>query len=516
MNPFTCLSPVKITNPYTGEKMFVPCCKCKACRTSKAANWVERLERERASHLFSIFFTLTYSDKYIKTAILHGDDYCSPDGEFLFNIKDKDSCVPLKDFTKEDWQYINKRRKIYYADESLIPKFIKRLRSKLFHYEKDLSKRHLRFYIVTEYGGTTLRPHHHGILFCDSLWFTENADRLINQAWSTDGRGTFSERYGLTDVQKQPVSCSSYVAGYLNSFVSIPKIYQCKYFRPKCHLSKRPPLGSQFVDKEEVQEIFDNLTPYHVVYRRKTNEFVRIPVQSYVENQLFPKLRGFDQISHLDRVELYSFLSRTKAFDYESFVDECQRLFEYNGTFKEVSFIIDGRLLYIPESTPSLLGSYIYLLAQHDSSLYRYYLSMRKVYQNMLLFGIKTIEEYVSKIEEYYHNKELYKLQEFYKMQERIKQISSCNLPLDPLFIERCFSNVNISDTNRLILKNYGYAISEITPDKLSYNTSPLFKSFASAVEARYNKSIKTKKRNDYKKTKETNFINSILNTIYG
>lgn len=498
MKAYSCLSPVRIVNPYTKQELSVPCGKCKACRSNKASLWVEKLERERASHPFSIFFTLTYSDKFVKRARLKGDVYYDFNKNELFNIKDFQSV--LVDFSESDWQYLNKRRTILYPDFDLIPKFIKRLRSKLNEYEKDFRKRYLRYYITTEYGPTTLRPHHHGILFCDSLWFVENAERLLTAAWSTDGRCSCSERFGMVDVQPEPVSCSSYVAGYLNSFVSIPKVYQFKLFRPKCFLSKRPPLGSYFINKEEIEDIFFNQNPFHTVYRRKTNEFCDIPVESYVKSRLFPKIRLYDSFSHFERFELYRFVSQTKTDSFAAFCDYTARLFNFESYCN------------------SNILSYLFLLSQSDTSLYRYWLACRRIYQNCLLFDV-SLEVYLDYMDRFYFNEAMWNLRQKYELDEQLSTQygSSCLLTFDPLYLKSLDKTAPFfTYPQRLTLLSFGINPDTFTPAELAYGSHLSYFEFASEIEVHYKKSIKTKQRNEYVRTQENNYIKSLIDTLYG
>lgn len=500
MREFVCLHPVVITNPYNGVRMAVPCGKCEACANNHANKWIEKLERERSSHSFSIFFTLTYSNKYVNKAFLNHDDYFTPDGELLFNIHDADCGLKTNEFSKADWQYINCRRKIYYPNYDFLTNFIKRLRSKLCENEKDLRKRYLRFFINTEYGGDTLRPHHHGILFCDSQWFVENAERLLIEAWSTDGRCSSSEVYGNIDFEPQPVSCASYVAGYINSRLSLPKIYQAKAFKPRCKCSKKPPLGSYFINKEEVREIFDNGTPYHVVYRRKSNEYVRIPVEQCVKDRLFPKCKFYEFLSPYDRAQLYSFLSRTGATCFEEFACYLEKCFNFE-------IFIDSSLL-----------SYFFKLAQNDTSVYRFYLASRRVYQNCLLFDV-SLEVYLQNMDRFYYKEAMYKLQEKYKTDEQLslQYGSEVLLSLDSVYLESLKRTAPFfTQSQRLTIQSYGLSPDSFSFEKMSMNSTLAYKSFESEHITKFKKSVKTKKRNAYKKSKESNYLSNLISMLYG
>lgn len=98
------------TSPILG---IYPCGKCLNCRARSRQEWVFRLRMEYQSCNFGLFVTLTYDD-----------DKLPPDG-------------------------VNRRD---------IQLFLKRLRK---HFDSNT----LRYFIVSEYGDHTLRPHYHGLLF---------------------------------------------------------------------------------------------------------------------------------------------------------------------------------------------------------------------------------------------------------------------------------------------------------------------------------------------------------------
>ena len=47
------------------KDIIVPCGKCDGCRLHKANEWMLRVANEIESSTYSIFFTLTYSNKYL-------------------------------------------------------------------------------------------------------------------------------------------------------------------------------------------------------------------------------------------------------------------------------------------------------------------------------------------------------------------------------------------------------------------------------------------------------------------
>lgn len=141
-----CLKPIKIEY----EEMHVPCGKCVSCLIARSREWATRLVHECAEHNNSIFLTLTYNDENLP----HGHNV-----------------------SKDD-----------------IVKFVKRLR----YY---LEPRKIKYFVTSEYGPTTLRPHYHAILFNIS----KHDEATINSAWTK----------GFTKIGTVTYDSCRYVADYL-------------------------------------------------------------------------------------------------------------------------------------------------------------------------------------------------------------------------------------------------------------------------------------------------------------
>ena len=126
-----CVQPITIQVRPDGkalQNLEVPCGKCIGCRIAKRKEWSLRMLHELTYHPQSSFVTLTY------------DDYHLP------------PCCSLK-----------KRH---------LQLFLKRLR-------KNLGERRIKYFACGEYGGQTMRPHYHAILFGSGLT-REDKNRVID------------------------------------------------------------------------------------------------------------------------------------------------------------------------------------------------------------------------------------------------------------------------------------------------------------------------------------------------
>lgn len=114
----------------TGD--VVPCGKCPACLANMRQEWVFRLKQEYLASEFAIFVTLTYDDEHVPVGM---------------NVCKKD-----------------------------VQNFHKRLR-------KHFPPGDLRFYVVSEYGDHTHRPHYHGLYFFKSDYNKDFIYSTFEKSW---------------------------------------------------------------------------------------------------------------------------------------------------------------------------------------------------------------------------------------------------------------------------------------------------------------------------------------------
>lgn len=153
-----------------GNKLQLPCGQCIGCRLDHSIQWTTRILHESIFHRDNCFLTLTYNDENLPPS-----------------------------------QSISKRE---------VQLFLKRLR-------KHLHPRKIRYYACGEYGGQTLRPHYHLIVFGyypdDLKPFKEGSRRGTSK--------TIENLWGLGFIQVGPVDVETakYTAGYVTKKIKGPK-----------------------------------------------------------------------------------------------------------------------------------------------------------------------------------------------------------------------------------------------------------------------------------------------------
>lgn len=507
MNIVSCLNPKKIRNKVTGLFEYVPCGKCKACLHARSSRWVSRLEDESKCWPYTIFFTLTYHDKFVPKF------HRTRDG-ILFDLK-HNNFLDLNVEASSTYLdgksnlYLSRRKNMYYLRKEDVQLFMKRLR---YYFDAYLYQNHIlnesskvRYYIVGEYGPYSLRPHYHGILWFSSKSIFRNFDEILRSSW----------QFGFVDWSVSKGRSSFYCASYLNSFYHLPKIYTHPSLRPFSLCSKQPAIGTLFERNCSSREIFDR--SIIEVSECKDGKNVLVPISKNLENTLFPRCKNYCALSHSDRVSLYGISKFSGQNTFYEFVSWCLR-------YKNKLYSCQLQGAPLKPCFDILLSCINDYLNGHTTSLYRIWSDARRVEFQSLVWSY-SIDHYVSKIERYYEKKELVKLRHFYEWQIEYSE----SYPVDTLFnFDHDFSDIlysinyyngfHLDLTTTLQLSSFGVDVARFESDELYRNTLSLkcsqsYNSFIDHLDMIYNNSTKTKRKNDYLKTPQEydciNFINN-------
>lgn len=170
-----------------------PCGKCDGCLSSRSSDWSVRLSHELKDHQASSFITLTYEVNPVSV--------CKRDAQL----------------------------------------FLKRLRSLLV-------PRRIRYYLASEYGGKTFRPHYHAIIFGHDFSKDPGAHEVR--------RGLFTSplllsAWGLGHVSSGTVSDASirYVTNYILTKDATPSGCEKTFSL----MSRRPGLGANWIDAHQAE-----------------------------------------------------------------------------------------------------------------------------------------------------------------------------------------------------------------------------------------------------------------------
>lgn len=211
-----CISPMsipRVNGTGAADRITVPCGKCSFCRKRRRDDWTIRLTEEMKDHHDAIFLTLTYND--------------------------------------ENLIYADELPTLYKPD---IQNFLKRLRKRL--------NFNIRYYAVGEYGGQTIRPHYHLIIF----GLSKLHENIIKLAWSNYNKKT--KQYspiGSIYIGTVGIRSIKYVTKYHVNRNEHPDGVEKEFTL----MSTRPAIGANYVEKM-VNYHSGNITKnYYTLYERK-------------------------------------------------------------------------------------------------------------------------------------------------------------------------------------------------------------------------------------------------------
>ena len=516
-----CLNPQRVVNSK-GQEIVVPCRCCRACLMKKANTMSLQCSIEEEDYKYCVFFTLTYSNDNVPLALpvacanVHGENL----GYILYNKCDRLSALgdtlgfdDMKRHKNPNYmshllEKINLGGYIPYLNPLDLQRFFKRFRKQLTKYTDEK----IRYYACGEYGPRTFRPHFHGLLFFNEKETFENYAKCLRAAWL----------FGRIDASCSRSKAASYVARYVNSTVSLPRLYEVASIKPFSSHSVRFAQGFYQSKKEEIYE-----TPplqFAKQCRTVVGRNVEFSCWRSLASAFFPKCRDFDGKSYSELLQAYTILRTAKkiygnepisyiahAIYSDGSDNECTRYFSYAYDIETKKKRLDARkfMKFTPESVPSpvitteetVLLSWQRAVNAITSELYISKHFLEQVCKND---SYHEIERKIHKIQDFYKEIEYDRLCDWYSSQERYFQNDNALLRDMFLFFDNIYTSPKDWRKNTPAVNNWllergftelgGFLYPDVD-DKIQNNF--LYKAYRIEVTDRFNKSIKHKELND-------------------
>lgn len=306
-----CLEPRKVFNPYSKDSLVVPCGHCKACLLNKNSRLAFQCDLESVSNKYCVFITLTYANRFIPRASFID----ATDRPFGCDLYDKETGELLGacDMLEEDRQRLLDKFYLFgdvpYLRKSDLQLFFKRFR----YYAGKITKEKVRYFAVGEYGPVHFRPHYHILLYFNSETLLQACSEIVFSSW----------RFGRVDCQLSKGKCSSYVASYVNSSVSVPKVFTLPSTRGFCLHSQKLGQGLLQGEREKVYSLTASEFIQRSVVLNGTYKEFRLWRSCY--RYFYPKCKGFSDKS-----------SRDLSYSYRVYAT-AKELFPYCETAAELS-----------------------------------------------------------------------------------------------------------------------------------------------------------------------------------
>lgn len=232
-----CLSPIKVRNRKIDYNclndkkwLFVPCGKCVQCREQYKQGYLLRAFYEYVGTISHggccFFYTLTYDNNHLPKVKISYDLLAS-------------KLPPKNSFVSRHVEYVKNSFEVPCFNKKQVQLFLRALDARInrsYHCG-------LRYFLTSEYGGKTKRPHYHVLFFIDKWVNKYRFRKLINDTWLY-GFNKPGDNYGLV----QNINAIKYVAKYVAKDIDCPVSIQ----------SLDP------VYKEKLKETFQNCSPFHL------------------------------------------------------------------------------------------------------------------------------------------------------------------------------------------------------------------------------------------------------------
>lgn len=515
----SCLNPRKVFNPQSKQWLSVGCGCCKAClqRLSRRASYQCSLQEQ--DYKFCMFVTLTYNNESIPLARV---ELCDENSEYnqysLYDVTERFSKARCRfgdflgyAFCSPSYLKLIRSKFCYFGpDVPYLSKydaqcFLKRFRKHL----NKITNDKVSYYIVGEYGPVHFRPHFHVLFFFNSDVVLQNFGQVLHKAW-TFGRIDFSQSRG---------KCSSYVAQYVNSRNSVPRLYTDRAFRPFCLHSQKFAQGFYQNQKKQIYEA-ENFRFTDIMRQVGSSVSATYAWRSLV-SAFFPKCRGFNFLSIPELTYSYTLLLHARKFygkdlSISQLVDcICQDIFEYS--WKHETFVYSPKtatksyFLYFIHRNITRCDDTFYISTFYGSKAWRYcdlsldlWSSVKASISSLLYLSnhfisfvcdsdTSLIHSRIDSILRFYNNRDYDNLVSQYDLQSTL--LSDCDSSSSESVLyylyDNVFPKVDDAGVRYYVLSDYEVnifrALSEI----------PLFEDFLSKVNIAYNNSVKHKELND-------------------
>lgn len=447
-----CIHPVRVYNRNTHDYILAPCLHCVACNNASASKQTVRVYNEIKQHRYSIYFTLTYDNDHL------------PRFEMFLDRKNIIQCRPVgrcvDSFDSYPLNFTDIFGSLYFEDDIFLPTiendapsyqfgvcckkdiqdFVKRVRKKIDKLNIPENEKQIRYYIASEYGPKTYRPHYHGFFFFDNEEILSQIENIICYSWGLfrlSGQGfndfvfepfariDFTRRY----IQLCDPNTAYYVADYVSGNLDLPKVLQLRQTKP-FHLSSKNPVVGCF--HESKAEILENVytgtyAPLRSFFDNKSGctEYVNIPLSSDSCSSLFRKCFEYSTLTSGAKRDVYSFYMSHLSEWRDSVINN---LIEYNYV-QNSSYSLSDYLLAFPSMTyrrwcaftyPDL---YLSLHMDKDSSWYASrlcYLVCKNEDLHKYFPYTDVLDAYLWFLDKYYYLKSQYQLKQFYELQDEI------------------------------------------------------------------------------------------------
>ncbi|AXH75600.1 MAG: replication initiator protein [Microviridae sp.] len=240
-----CISPLSVRkqNGKSADRITVPCGRCLYCLQKRQSSWAIRLREELKHSRTAHFITITYDEKSIR-----------------WGFKDSSLYLTTDQATRhDDFKSMTPR-----LEKHEIQAFLKRLR----YY---LPQTDIKYYLISEYGLQTFRPHYHAIFFnipydISTTLGLKKMTRMLDKVWGK----------GHIDIGEVTDASIGYVTKYLINSTDYPEICDT----PFAFMSKK--IGKKYLTPQMAKFLKTDVRNYYT-----TDEGIKTALPRYYKDKVF-------------------------------------------------------------------------------------------------------------------------------------------------------------------------------------------------------------------------------------
>ena len=521
----SCLHPIEIVNA-AGKLLKVPCGKCYACLNKKRFDNQVKVDLHMQKHRYNLFFTITYSDRYLPTyRVTHVSNSRmvieqQTDRQLFNDVFMRKLCFSYK--TEEDkrlyelpfqrkyhptrknrrahvgthFDLIHQRNAFGVLSKRDIQLFLKSIRNETVR-KKNLGilrgNCKFTYYICGEYGPERFRPHYHGIISTNNESLAKFLSEALPKIWTM---GDLRVEYSKGN------SAGNYCAGYVNSFARLPKILSYKRFRPfVLHSTYYGYSPDKDLDKDISEITYQYLAERNYVVNGKPHTIS--PSLSF-QHHLFPRCFRYDESPWYILYLRYTLVSRLgDAIERETG--------EYPNSISEmISYLETGRTKYdISIASGGFTLDYLFRGSSNVSSAVRSGLYLSSRFFRLCDRYNRTPHEYFNIIQQYYRDKSSSEYLQFcrsrasrpvdYPLKDYVFDYSNVSSEEDPsVYLKSDILEKKTSFKRLFYLSSFlGEDFYDLVRHNNSYQNSYMYKALYMNHSRTFENSIKHKRQNE-------------------
>ena len=529
INPYicimSCLHPIEIVNA-AGKLLKVPCGKCYACLNKKRFDNQTKVDLHMQKHKYNLFFTITYSDRYLPTyRVTHVSNsrmvieqqterqlfndvfmrklcfsYKTEEDKRLYELPFQRKYHPTRKNRRAHvgthFDLIHQRNAFGVLSKRDIQLFLKSIRNETVRKKKLGVLRgdcKFTYYICGEYGPERFRPHYHGIISTNNESLAKFLSEALPKIWTM---GDLRIEYSKGS------SAGNYCAGYVNSFARLPKILSYKRFRPfVVHSTYYGYSPDEDLDKDISEVTYQYLAERNYVVNGKPHTIS--PSLSF-QHHLFPRCFRYDESPWYILYLRYTLVSRLgNAIERETG--------QYPNSISEmISYLETGRTKYdISIASGGFTLDYLFRGSSNISSAVRSGLYLSSRFFRLCDRYNRTPREYFNIIQRYYRDKSSSDYLRFcrsratrssdYPLEDYVFDYSNISSEEDPSTYLKSDIPEKVTSFKRLFFLStfLGKDFYDLVKHNNSYQNSYMYKTLYINHSRTFENSIKHKKQNE-------------------